>query len=129
MNHESVISNHKSIAHSALRRLPSILLRVAVLVVRELAGSDFFAVAVNRLADDVPDLGIAPDEAELLIREADDVMQDQDLAVALRPGADADGRDRNGMGQPPGEIPGNLLEHDSEAPCSLQSFRIGQQLL
>ena len=49
----------------------------------------------DRGADLLAELGVVPDEpgAELL-DQAQHVVDDEDLAVALRAGADADGRDR-----------------------------------
>jgi hypothetical protein len=42
-------------------------------------------------------------------------VEDQDLAVAVRTGADADGGHRHRLGDRPGDLGGDGLEHDGEA--------------
>src|SRR6266446_3619002 len=64
-----------------------------------------------------------------LIEKSEEVIADEDLAIAMRPGADADGwnfqagsyRLRDGLG--------NRLKHQCECPCVFQRKRIRDQFL
>ena len=47
--------------------------------------------------------------------EAQDVVEDQHLAVAVRTGPDADGRNLHGLGDHGGHQSGHALQHDREA--------------
>lgn len=57
------------------------------------------------------------------------VVNDEDLPVAIRPGADADGRDGEGRADVFGESGGNLLKDDGEAPRGFEGLSISEDLL
>ena len=55
-------------------------------------------------------------------------MEDEDLAVAVRPRADPDRRDRQLLADAGGDRRGHGLEHEREAPCLLERDRVVQEL-
>ena len=61
--------------------------------------------------------------------EAGPVGPDQQLAVGVRAGADADRRDRQLRGDPLGDLGRHHLQHDGERAGVLDGVRVGEQLL
>ena len=54
-------------------------------------------------------------------------MPDEHLAVAVEPGADADGRDRSALGDARGDGCGNRFEDEREAAGRLERARVAEQ--
>ena len=59
--------------------------------------------------------------------QAQHVLPDQDLAVAARSGADADGDDVQLPGNQGGQLGGHALQHHGKGSRSLDGQRVGQQ--
>src|SRR4029453_6110244 len=96
----------------------------------ECGGADFAGVGADRFARGGPELGVAFGEAwRRAIAEAEDVVQHQDLAVAVHAGADADGRNAQARGELGGEVERHALEHDRERARCLDGGRIFDQPL
>src|ERR1700732_4722901 len=62
------------------------------------AGTDFLGIALDRPFDRGPELAEALDEFRHPRRQPEHVLEHQNLAVAGHAGADADGRDRDLLG-------------------------------
>ena len=72
------------------------------------------AIGLHGASIAVAELSVFLDEFRHARRQAEHVLEHQDLPVALGRGADADGRDRDALGDPRGERLGQRLEHDGE---------------
>src|SRR5437588_1026575 len=95
--------------------------RVAVLGVRENALGHLRGIAAGSLDHLLPEVRVGLDEARLAAGgQAQQVVDDEHLAVAARSGADPDGGDGQGRGDLAGERRGDTLEHDAERPRRFQ---------
>src|ERR1051325_2260042 len=98
--------------------------REALLACRESATPYFLGVALEAVADRAARFGVALDERRReAAEEADGGVEDEHLAVAMRAGADADGRDADALRDEPRELRGHELEHDAPAPGALEGHR------
>jgi hypothetical protein len=61
------------------------------------------------------------------VLDAEHVVEHEHLAVAARPGADADGGDVDRVGDHAGHLVGHALEHDGEAAGGGQGLGVGDQ--
>ena len=68
---------------------------------------------------------LRPEVAE----QAQHVVADQDLAVAGGRGADADGRHRHGLGDPPRQRLDHALDHHGEGAGLRDRLRVGDDPL
>src|SRR5579863_5651496 len=60
----------------------------------ECAGADVVAVSADGAGDDFADVRVLPRKFRRRVKgEAEEIMRNENLAVAVGPGADADGRD------------------------------------
>src|SRR5579883_886943 len=103
----------------------------AVFIGGEGATFDFVAIGNERVADDRGDIGVALDmvmgpSAEA---QADQVRRYQNLAVALRPGADADRGDGKRLADLGGQKARDKLHENGKRPRLLDGERIGLQPL
>src|SRR5439155_21976787 len=79
----------------------------------------------RRVANRAGEIGVPPDESGTEIaRQADDVVEDENLAVAVRTGADSDRRHRNFRRDLGREARRHALENDREAAGLGQSLRV-----
>ena len=79
----------------------------------------------NRLAH----VGVPPGELGCVPHgQADHIVQHQDLAIALRAGADADGGNAQLAGDPRGELSRNRFEHDRKCARRFHGPRVPQKL-
>ena len=82
---------------------------------REGAARDILDVGAGRLADHLGQVGVLLDEARhLAVSQAEHVLPDQYLGVAVRAGADPDRRDVELGGDPLREVTGHHLHHHAE---------------
>src|SRR5262249_61777914 len=81
----------------------------------------FLRVTLQRIADRFTGLRVALDESRReAAEEADDVMEHQHLAVAVRARADADGRYADAVRHQLGELRRHELEHHAPAAGFLE---------
>src|SRR5436190_23344602 len=103
---------------------------VAVRRRRELAAADFLDVLANRFADGRREVGVPLEEpGREALGETEEVGSDENLPVAFRPGADADGRDLDLGRDAGGEGFGDELQNDRKSTCRFGRFRIGEELI
>ena len=104
------------------------LLDERLLLRGEGAGADFLGVGADGGDDDLGEvgvlLGVLRDEVGV---EAEEVVPDLHLAVALRAGADADGRDVELLGDDARDVDGHRLEDDGVGAGFLQGHGVVQQ--
>src|SRR5438132_6808275 len=86
------------------------------LLVGETPGADVVEVMRDGRARLVAEVGVAADElrGEVVV-EAEEIVEDQHLPVAVRAGADADGRRGDALGDHRRQLGGAALQHDGEA--------------
>src|SRR5713101_7928140 len=116
-----------AIADSTMVDLPG-----GVLVLRggEGAASDVLVELAGGGFDRLSEFGVLADELRDVVRvEPEDVLDDEDLGVAMRSRADADGGDSQCLGDPLPERVGDAFEHDRERAGLLQGFGIVEDLL
>src|SRR6185437_16200689 len=95
--------------------------REALLLGRKSAAAHFLRVAFQRITDRVTRLGVAFYEGRRKAAEqADDVVEHQHLAVAVRAGADADGGDTDAARDELRELRRHELEHHAPAARLLE---------
>jgi voltage-gated potassium channel len=104
-------------------------LPVGVLRRREGAGDHLTGECLGGVPQCPGHVGVALDELGRPRRQPGHVLPDQDLGVAVRPGADPDGRDVEAGGHPPGQVRRHAFEHDRECPGGLESLGVAQQPL
>src|SRR6266545_2759099 len=86
-----------------------------VRVGRERAALDLGDVLANRAADDLLQVVVALGElGSELVEKAEQVVKHEYLTVAVRAGADADGRDRRPLGDLGGQVERDPFEHERE---------------
>src|SRR5574337_2147976 len=87
---------------------------------RDPALDHVLSVAAYRIADDPGKIGVplCKPRGEA-IKEPKQIVQHQDLTVAVGPGADSDGGYRQSVGDDPSERTGNSEEHTSELQSPL----------
>ena len=78
----------------------------------------------RRVDDDLGEVGVFLRERRHLVVQAEQIGADEHLAVAIRTGADADGRHVERRGDLRGELRGNRFEHDGKRAGILQRERI-----
>src|SRR5574337_170466 len=88
---------------------------------REPALDHVLSVAAYRIANDPGKIGVplCKPRGEA-IKESKQIVQHQDLTVAVRPGADPDGGYRQSAGDDLSERTGNRLKYNGEGPCLLK---------
>ena len=90
---------------------------------------DVFAIMLDGGADERGGIGIAADKfGRRREGEADQIVEDENLAVAVGSGADADGGDGQLGGDFGSHFAGNAFEHDSSGARLGQRERIGLEL-
>src|SRR5262245_36017334 len=95
---------------------------------RKIAVAHLLAVTLRRLHDRLPHLRITLGEARpQFLGEAEQVGRDEDLPVAACPGADADGRDLDGLRDLEREVGGNTLDDDGKDARLLHGQRVFQK--
>src|SRR5690242_21433487 len=88
----------------------------ALLLAGEGAAPHLLGIAGARLADGISGLGVALHESRREpAEEADHVVEDEHLAVAMASRADADGRDGDALRGDARELRRHQLEHDAPA--------------
>src|SRR5207248_7857549 len=98
--------------------------RETLLARREGATPYVLGVALEAVADRAARFRVALDEGRREAAEkSDGVVEDEHLAVAMRAGADADGRDAEALGDEPRELRRHELEHDAPAAGPLERYR------
>jgi len=118
---------------------------VSFLLRREVAFPDIIDIASQRLADERAEVEVLAGEAGMVrldltfhlagrlrgggYGQAQQVAQDQDLAVALRAGSNADGGDSHPPGDHPGDLAGHTLDYQREDAGLLESHRIVDERL
>jgi hypothetical protein len=117
-------------ARSRQNRLPHRFGQVIALLVRgEGAVLDVFAIVLDGGADQRAGVGIA---AHKLGRrregQVQQVVEDEDLAVAIGPGADADGGNGQLGGNGRGHFARNAFQHDGAGSGIGQGVRVGLEL-
>jgi hypothetical protein len=91
--------------------------------------ADGLAVALDRLEEELAQVGEAPHEARReLGQEAKHVVQHEDLPVAALARADADGGDGEGLGELVREDLGDALQDDGVGPRVLEGLGVEQEL-
>ena len=93
-----------------------------MLLGRELAALDGAEVALDRVGHLAADVAERLRERGGVLSEADDLVDDQHLAVAVRAGADADGRDVDGVRDRLAEVRRDVFEDDGEGAGVLVLF-------
>src|SRR5438045_7133835 len=94
------------------------------------AAFDVAAIAIGGVPNDIAQIGILPDEFWYVARrQTEQVVDDQDLTVAMGTRPDADGWDLERRGDLTGNRCGNTLQDDREGACLLRSHGIGVQPL
>src|SRR4051812_39720650 len=88
------------------------------------------AVRLDRLADLRPALDVALDEPRPQVAvQPEHVLDDEHLPVAVRPGPDADGRDRHRLGDPLPQFRRHAFDYKGERTGPLDGLGVGQQSL
>src|SRR5712692_3400184 len=88
---------------------------------------DLARVLLRGPGDLLRQVGVLLDELGRAARgQAEQVVDDQHLAVAVRPGTDADGRDAEGRGHLAGELAGDPFQHQAEGAGVLQGAGVGE---
>lgn len=97
-------------------------------IVRELSLLNFFLVATERLERIGLEMGIWFDKLRhKLIEQPEEIIEDQDLAVAVGTGPDSNGRNGDLFCDGLGQLGGNRFEHDREGAGCFKGFGIVQQ--
>jgi voltage-gated potassium channel len=104
-------------------------LAVGVLLVGERARGDVVRERGGGGPEHAGHVGVLLHEPGRPRRQAGHVLPDQDLRVAGRARADADGRHRQCLGHPRGQLGRYAFQHDRERPGRLQQLRVVQQPL
>ena len=87
----------------------------------------YFAAAARICGSE---LGVLPDEFGMkALEHSQQVVDDQDLSVAVRAGADADRRDRQLGGDLGGQLAGDALEDDAERAGVGDRVGVGEELV
>lgn len=95
---------------------------------RERAGADFVAVLRDGAGDVGFEVGERFDEAgHGAAGDAEEVVEDEDLAVAIGTGADADRGNRDGICYFFGQAAGDAFKHDGERAGGLGGFGVGHE--
>src|SRR5580698_7304895 len=81
---------------------------------RKGAGADFLGVALDRPLDRGPELAEPLDEFRHSRRQTEYVLEHENLAVAGHAGADADGGDRDLLGDAPPQRLGDRFKYHGE---------------
>src|SRR5439155_19522703 len=90
------------------------------------AGFYVLAIATSGVGDDVTQVGILPDEfGNVARRQAEQVVNDEHLPIAMRPGADATRWDFERCGDLAGDRGGNAFQDHSKCPGLLTLRSIG----
>src|SRR4029450_6365154 len=101
-----------------------------VLFARELAISDLVDICGGRVADDLGQVGVLLDKAlDPAAPQTEHVLPNQDLRIAVRTGANADGRDLEFTGHLARQITRNHLKHHAEGSGVFDGVCIVQQTL
>src|SRR5262245_17618574 len=98
-------------------------------VVGEGGRADVVRVGLEGADDLGAEVGVGLGELVEVRRQSEDVVEDEDLPVALRTGPDADGRDRDAVGDLGRQVPRHALQHDAEGAGGLDRLGVGQQPL
>src|ERR1700682_532493 len=80
--------------------------------------------------DRLTEFGVLTDELRDVVRiQAEDILNDEHLGVAMGPGTDADRGDRQSLRDPLAESAGDRFQHDRKCARLLQRPGIGEDLL
>ncbi len=96
----------------------------------EIVAFDIGAVAVDRIRDQCRGIAIPAHEFRWRGKgQIDEIVQHQDLAIAVRPGANANGRDVESGGYALRHFRRNSFQHYGESPRYFQGQRIFHQMM
>src|ERR671923_1669090 len=98
---------------------------VFVLRSGEGAGSHVPVELASRCLDGLTEFGVLANEFRHMVWiETQDVLDDEHLGVAVRPRADADGRDGQRLRDPLTQRTGNAFQHQGERAGCLERLRV-----
>ena len=101
------------------------------------AGEDFVAEVLGGATNGRAGIGETADELRGFGRfggvcaegEADEVVEDEDLAVTVGAGTDADGGDGDGAGDVGGDLARDAFEDERDGAGTLEGMSIGEELV
>ena len=89
------------------------------------AATNFVGISGDGILEHAPHIGVLLDELRRPPGcQADQVVKDENLSVAMRPRADADRRNRKRRGRFPRQIARHAFEHDREGAGMLRLLRL-----
>src|SRR5260370_8771192 len=103
------------------------MIRLAVR--RKSAAAHIFAISADCFGNYLANIRILARELRCLVEgEAKHIVYDEDLAVAVRAGSDADRRNAQLAGNLRAKLARHRLQHDAEAPGRSHSARVQPEL-
>src|SRR3954447_13150715 len=95
----------------------------------EITAADVGAVIAQRGGDGFAKVRVLASEfGRLRESKAEQIVNDEDLAVAIRASADADRGNTEFAGDPGGEVSRDRLKHDRESACGFHRAGVTKQL-
>ena len=96
----------------------------------ERAAANIARIMLNGFGDERGRVGIAADKlGGSCSGEIDEIVEDENLAVALRARADADGGNGERGGDEPACLARNTFQHDGDGAGGFQSLRVGDKVV